>query len=76
MNAVALHVESMQCASTHLAVMIVAARKDMLETHFQYVRLFLQEVVMIQQLANVARMFFVLQGTPVMVVAAKTYVTV
>jgi hypothetical protein len=62
MSAVVLHVESMQYASTPLAVMIVAARKVLLEIHFQYVRLFLQEVVMIQQLANVARMFHVLQG--------------
>jgi hypothetical protein len=62
MNVVVLHVESMQCASTHLAVMIVAARKVLLETHFQCVRLWNQEAVMIQQFVNVARMCHVLLG--------------
>lgn len=66
MSVVALHVESMPCASIHLEAMIVAARKDLLEIHFQYARLLKKVAVMIQQLASVVRMCHVLQGMSIL----------
>lgn len=62
----ALHVESMQYASIHLEAMIVAARKDLLEIHFQYAKLLNREAVMIQQLASVVGMCHVLQGMSIL----------
>lgn len=62
----ALHVESMQCASIHLEATIVAARKDLLEIHFQYAKLLKRAAVMIQQLASVVGMCHVLQGMSIL----------
>lgn len=62
----ALHVESMQYASIHPEAMIVAARKDLLEIHFQYAKLLKREAVMIQQLASVVGMCRVLQGMSIL----------
>jgi hypothetical protein len=66
MSVVALPVESMQCASIHLEAMIVAARKDSLEIHFQYAKLLRRESVMIQQLASVVGMCHALQGMSIL----------